>query len=158
MKIHNLWYTGILTLAWLVLLVFPTIPLYVLWFFISIMVAVLTASSDTDLEYKFNITFLSLIISAGIAIYANTKYPYKRDIHQKVYTPKSYAYIGNKLYINVSSPKTMVNLTPKVNNKQLSYMAIHKCKPILVTTTFKFWFDSKTTLHNWMCKGELNDN
>ena len=159
MSKNNLWYFGVLILTFGIVLTLPYMYSFIIWFIILLIVSGITSSSGIDLENKFNIMILSIVVAVGISIYVTTEYPYKRNIHEKIYVPNSYTYLNGRLYIDTKSPKSMLDISNNISDKQLAYMNINECQPVRVDTTFKYWVISKTTTHNWICmKDVLNDN
>jgi len=151
MSKNNIWYFSMLSLATFGIILCPAVLSYILWSIIMIIVCVLTATSARNLEKRFNLMVLVMIVAITIGIYISTEYPYKRNVQEKIYVPNNYVYLNNKLYINIKSPKTMVCLNNLINDNQLAYMNIHKCRPIRIENTFDYWIFSKTTIVKWTC-------
>ena len=159
MSKNNLLYYSVLILTFGIVLISPHYYLFIIWFIILLIVSGLTSSSPGDLDNKFNIMILSIVVGMGISIYITTQYPYKRNIHKKIYVPNSYTYLNGRLYIDTKSPKSMLDISNSISDKQLAYMNINECQPVRVDTTFNYWVISKTTTHDWIyMKDKVNEN
>jgi len=89
MSKNNIWYFSMLSLATFGIILCPAVLSYILWSIIMIIVCVLTATSARNLEKRFNLMVLVMIVAITIGIYISTEYPYKRNVQEKIYVPNN---------------------------------------------------------------------